>query len=435
MKTLYLYRDDEHAVPKGFISNLYDILRNHHPGPVLPNLVEIRGHEDGIPEIALMFIQPSLRRFHFITDCPDTTSAFLRLIEKNAPKLEELEITEHPETVEKIYGQFSQTIRALRHLKWLDFNHLRHVPLHSDDIVYLSSHHGFEALSLELTQDNMNAWTSPAWGKFSTLKTLNISTSLPDTPVTPYLQALDGRQLTKLVISFVQRSLPFTSLSHFFTAISNLSGLLSCELEFDPDALPWMGQHIDVATLSPLFRLSRLTAFTLRDLPISFTTADVQQLATAWPALQSLRLQCDNHRCGDRPRRHGLDLADLAIIADRCPLLDSLAVSLRTVARDWSWQPSGGCGHRTNLCSSLHLLGFWVPDDSAVQAIVGFLAHVFPIAHLRCYVPVLAARIMEDMGATPKVCEVRNGAIDQERAKSLLKAAGRRIPRRLLECP
>lgn len=286
VKTLCIaeYQGAEYAVD----DDVFDILQLHHPGPILPNLVclDVCGYDK--PQIFPMFIQPTLRQARVSTFCPDTTFAF---IETRAPKLEKL-VVDKLLCTEDALAPFSETICALRHLKSLDF---ACVPLYSAAIVHLSSLPIFYRLSLELTQGNADAPASVAWGKFPTLAALRLSitTKLPDTArPAAFLHALDGQCLTRLSVTI--RCDPrsnldhIMSLDHLFAAIGDLGRLVSCRLHFETTDIDV--RHVDAAILSPLWRLAFLRTFILDNLPVAFSTADLRQLATAWPSIQRLQL-------------------------------------------------------------------------------------------------------------------------------------------------
>lgn len=369
VKTLCIteYQSPEYAVDY----DVFDVLQLHHPGPVLPNLVRLDICEYDKPEIILMFIQPTLRHARINTTCSDTTFALLQLIKTHAPKLEELEIDQLLLT-DDVSGPFSDTICALGHLKSLDF---ACIPLHSDAIVHLSSLPNFHELSLEITQHNANAPSSVAWGNFPTLTSLTILTHLFNTASpAALLRALDGQCLTQLAVTV--HSDHVTSLDHLFAAIGNLNHLVSCELYFEN--INHNTEYVDGVILSPLSRLSFMKTFVLEDLLVEFSPADLLQLAMAWPSIQHLEITDGVYA----QLKGSMSLLDLAIFAEHCPLLEHLAVKIRPVADDWSWRPDTEMleQHPCSQLSSLVVRRYRGMSRSAMQDMLSFLKHTFPVA-------------------------------------------------------
>ncbi|EKM53827.1 uncharacterized protein PHACADRAFT_260370, partial [Phanerochaete carnosa HHB-10118-sp] len=95
-----------------------EMLAQHHPGPVLPNVARVAWHSWAFAEYAPLFIQNTLITLEFIPTMPiDNLCLVLKHVEMNAPHLKVLELYEEAhEALEDLDVEFARTIISLKYL-------------------------------------------------------------------------------------------------------------------------------------------------------------------------------------------------------------------------------------------------------------------------------------------------------------------------------
>lgn len=415
VREIVIQDSDDDDEPYATHPHVFDILREHYPGPILPNLERLDFLACYNPENVTLFVQPSLRWVNFMPDDIDVARDLLSLLQTKAPNLENISMSSGVEFLADICDRFSKTICTMNHLQCLNF---ARTPLSNDALIHLSSLPSLRIFRLEVRQENATAWTSPRWGRFANLLTLRVATALADTSVlASFLDALDKTGIVSLAVVCSAQARP-TALDSLFAAIGrfNPQRLMKCTVDFDAAAAGadgWDGDAPTFATLAPLLRLRLLMHVELRALPVELTTGDVHELAGAWPCLRRLLLEP-----GTEARRGAsVALADLADLAARCRMLEHLAVEARPPPDGWAWAPRGPCP--PSLAAHLDLRDTRVPRAVA-QDVVAFLADVFPFAHATFERPLWdlwdeeEVPLDEGRAVMAEICKEKNDLVSEE---------------------
>lgn len=400
--------------------NALDLLREHYPGPILPNLLRLKFADWAEPETVVMFIQPKLRSVHFTPVLPVPTSMLLECIETHAPKLESLKLSDDDDLFEEVRDQLSKTVCALKHLKRLKFGC---VLLSSAALIHLSSLPNLHSLAFRLTGDNVLAWKSPAWGKFSKLMVLGVMTTFADaTAPASLLESIDGQSLLGLTLRHYPDA-QVTSLDRLFCAIGTLGRLVKLSLDFSTFARAWPDDRVPDAVLAPLARLPLIMDFTLRALPVALSRATLHALARGWPYLRRLSLACSTWS----RRGPSADVRDLAVLARECPLIEHVDAEVAPLGDDWGWDVDAP-GVKACPLQTLNLTSARVPRAVAPQ-LVAFLARIFPIATMTSaysggtfVTRAQLAEMDEVKKVMDQVCKAKNRAVDPVLAKQTLEA-------------
>lgn len=391
--------------------HVFDILREHYSGPILPNLrrLDFRACDD--PANVTLFIQPSLRSIEFIPEFVDVAQDLFRAIETKAPYLETIALSCYEEFIGEICDRFSKAICTMQHLRCLNFMCM---PLLNEALIHLSSLPHLRMFALELREENAAVWTSPLWGRFPSLCKLHVTTSLADiAALASFLESLDKTNLVNLKISCCAQR-PLASVGRLFTAIGqfNRKRLMKCSMDFSETAAnAWDESNLEFTTISPVLRLRQMVHFELRAMPLELTTANVQELGAAWPCLRTLS-------CGSGSSAHrglSVDLVDLKIFAQRCIVLQSLTIEFRPLPDGWSWTwtPASGSWPLPSLAEYLSLQYSRVPR-AAAQGVLMFLAVIFPIARTNSLWDSRERPIDEGRAILAEICKAKNELINEE---------------------
>lgn len=419
VKTLRVYSCEDSEPRFSTHPDALDLLWEHHPGTILPNLARLEFVHWGMPDIVPMFIQPKLISVYFTPTLPVPASTFLECIETHAPKLQSLELEDDDEFLEEVRDPLSKTICALKDLKRLRSGY---VVLNSAALIHLSSLPDLHALAFKLTQENVHAWASSCWGKFSRLAVLDVSTTLADAAIpSSMFESVDGKNLLGLTLRHYPDA-RVTSFDRLFSAISTLGRLVKVYLDFSTLAHAWEDGRVDDGVLRPLFHLPLMVDFTLRALPVAFSSTTLRELAKSWPCLRRL-----SFRPGTWSRQGPtIDVLDLAIIARECRVIEDFDAEVRPLGDDWSWDPAmpdlGAC-----LLQTLNLTPTHVPRAASMD-LVAFLSLIFPVAKMTCvlyagtFIPQAElAEVDEAEKVMKEVCMAKNASIDPVLTEQLLK--------------
>ncbi|KZT05707.1 uncharacterized protein LAESUDRAFT_655083 [Laetiporus sulphureus 93-53] len=166
-------------------------------------------------------------------------------------------------------------------------------------------------------------------GAFPALYDLNLSVNLPD--MTRFLNSkFSPANLTSLYVHVLSSVVPDV-LTEFLLAVSESCKLLTAlyvDLYATPDALDSIerleAKRLAWEHLRPLLSFRTLKTFELRwDLPLRITEVDIAELASGWPTLEVLMLNCE-------PLIplgvSSLTLSTLVYFAEHCPNLRELGL-------------------------------------------------------------------------------------------------------------
>lgn len=346
----------------------FDILREHHPGPIFPHLRELEFWEWETAPYAAMFIQPTLRHLLFYPNIPEHQIEVMESVQARAPELTSFVMDDEPDFLGEVEEPFNKTIRALKNLTNLSYTT---IALHHDTLVHLSSIPHLYSLGVKLNESIGRPWTSPSWGAFRALSQLSIDLFVfEDVVLASFLESISSRAVRGLHIQYYGQAPPAASqLPRVFSAISRFVHLRSFALDFNNNI--WAETTYDGSIIAPLLSLRFIKSFWLTSVPVKLSRQDLKRMMESWLLLEKLQLETLHAR---------ISLEDLVAFTHRATLLDSIHVELEPVASDWDWSVGE---ERARLSMASHLsLGRAHIDHDAAGNVAAFLARYFPLAEV-----------------------------------------------------
>ena len=199
----------------------------------------------------------------------------------------------------------------------------------------LSIHHHLETIQFEYMdfqgsgdiQDVLDWNPQLEEGAFPALWDLSLSTKLP--AITKFINNGFAPPNLKSLYIHVLAAVPVETLSHFLEVLSNnCTQLTHLYLDFFTaatiPATPKEWPRLDWAALRPLLGFPRLVSLELRwDHPLDISLGDLEEMASKWPNLETLLLNCEPMDMSAPP---ALDLRALLPFARYCPKLTQLGL-------------------------------------------------------------------------------------------------------------
>ncbi|EKM53835.1 uncharacterized protein PHACADRAFT_260378 [Phanerochaete carnosa HHB-10118-sp] len=355
------------------------MLRQYHPGPLLPNLQNLCWSSYQLAPFATLLITSSLSSLVFEPVEEEAVRAVLAKVRRQASGLQLLAFPEAElDVLASLEEDISITICSLTNLTTLDFNYAHLIP---DAFIHLSRLPELTSFSVSLTNRNGDCWKSAEWGGFPALETLDISSLelLDDMSYPPgFLNSISVARLTELtMISDVPAHID--DVAELFSSLGQFSKLKRLTLMFYDEDADWGDQRLRGSALLPLTNLRSMADFCIEYLPIEITSAEVRKLAESWPHLQCFTLLPTL----DLSYSH-LQLEDLALFAKHCLDIEYLNVELESPPAGWRYAPNDDrpISNLPRLCLSRSHI-----SASVIQPVAEFLADTFPFAKVFHHLP------------------------------------------------
>lgn len=312
-----------------------DILREYLPHPVFPRLRYLKLTKEFLTR-APAFLHSRLESITIYgIEAEGDFTLFLQKIQSTAPNLQMLHVTRDSESDDCSRAQISKIACALAKLESLDgWYH----PLTKEAIAHLSNLPRFRTLSLLADQSNVRIWDLPSLGRFSSLTSLKLAFTPHTTPAewTRFLRALVSAPLERIsVVVWTPDECHSTELIPFLEALGQFTHLSACEATMMSEATRsvWDDTYLYNTALHPLLRARNMCSFTLEQFPISFASPLLEEMAEAWPRLETIVLQPELELCPE----YLPPLADLLHFTQRCPDLREVDMEFEGMSDEWTY--------------------------------------------------------------------------------------------------